>query len=387
MLIVGEIATEHQRAQAKAQSYADSLADGTQKITDATRDLIAENMNIKQGGFLWLEGYSMADNAKRLGISLDTVRKAIEGNAEALTELDEKTQAAMDGYNFFNTSTYEASSAARDLRNQVEGETGALDKAAQKARDKADATAEGGDVAKTAAEAYKVEADAAADLSSQLRELIDRINESNGVNQDAISANARYQEALAGIADEVQRQKDEYEKANDTLEGFALSLDQNTEAGSANAAMLADVAGAAQSAAQAQYNVDQQTMSAKDAADAYYATLSAQREAFVNAAVAAGFNADQVQVLADKVFSLPPKKDIDILANTGPAVAKIEDFINRYGYLNGTIEYRAVMPDLNGAASGNGRMGTYATGGGGSSDQAQAHPTRSLPDCPTASTC
>ncbi|WP_336648295.1 hypothetical protein [Microbacterium sp. MMO-10] len=54
---------------------------------------------------------------------------------------------------------------------------------------------------------------------------------------------------------------------------------------------------------------------------------------------------------------------MNILANTGPAVGTIDDFISRYGYLNGTIEYRAVMPDLNGAASGNGRMGTYATGG------------------------
>lgn len=361
--IVGELAAEHQRAQAKAQSYADSLAEGTQKITDATRELIAENMNVKQGGFLWIEGSSIADNAKQLGIELDTVRKAIEGNAGALTELDEKTQKAMDSYDFMNTGTYKASSAAQDLRNQVEGETGALGKAAEAARNKADATAEGADTSKTAADAYKVEADAADDLNSQLQELIDRINEANGVNQDAVSSNARYQQALVGISEEVQRQRDEYERTNGTLDGFSLSLDQNTASGSANAAMLSDVAGSAQDAAMKQYEVDRATMGSKDAADKYAATLAEQKQAFIDSAVEAGFNADAVQILADKVFALPSAKQMDILANTGPAIGTIDDFISRYGYLNGTIEYRAVMPDLNGPASGNGRMGTYASGG------------------------
>lgn len=54
---------------------------------------------------------------------------------------------------------------------------------------------------------------------------------------------------------------------------------------------------------------------------------------------------------------------MDVLATTGPAIGTIDNFIARYGTLNGTIEYRAVLPDLNGAASGNGRMGTYASGG------------------------
>ena len=331
---VAELAMEHQRAEAKAQAYADTLEDGSRRITNATREMIAQNMQVKQGGFAWLDGYSIADNARELGISLETVRKAIEGNADALTELDTKTQAAIDGYNFFDSASIKSSSAAQDLRNQVEGETGSLDKAAQAARDKAEATqgvanstGESANAAKTAADAYLDEATQVSDLASQMSKLIDQINEANGVNQDAVTANAQYQEALEGIADEVQRQRDEYEKLNETTDGFAASLDESTAAGASNAAMLSDVARSAQDAAKAQYEVDKTTMSAKDATDKYAGTLAAQRQAFIDSAVQAGFNADQVQVLADKVFALPSAKEVAILAQTAAAQNAIDQFI------------------------------------------------------------
>ncbi|WP_336647520.1 phage tail tape measure protein [Microbacterium sp. MMO-10] len=181
--------------------------------------------------------------------------------------------------------------------------------------------------AKTAADAYMDEAKTVEDLSSQMSKLIDQINEANGVNQDAVTANAQYQEALAGISDEVQRQRDEYEKLNGTTDGFVASLDESTAAGASNAAMLSDVARSAQDAAKAQYEVDKTTMSAKDATDKYAGTLAAQRQAFIDSAIEAGFNADQVQTLADKVFALPSEKELKILAETATAQSAIDQFI------------------------------------------------------------
>ncbi|GAA1250733.1 TP901 family phage tail tape measure protein [Microbacterium phyllosphaerae] len=140
--VVTELATAQARAQERAKAYADTLAEGTQKVTKATRELIAENITAKEGAFLWLEGNSAADAAKDLGISLDTVRKAIEGNADALDEVNSKTQAAIDGYDFWNQESIKLNSSAVYLRDNIEKETGALDQAAQAAREKAEANRE-----------------------------------------------------------------------------------------------------------------------------------------------------------------------------------------------------------------------------------------------------
>jgi len=180
--------------------------------------------------------------------------------------------------------------------------------------------------ASAAADAYRAAADEADALAGEVMSLVDAVNAANGVGQDAVTTNARYQEALAGISEEVARQREEYEAAHGTLDGFVLSLDQSTAAGSSNAAMLADVAGAAQTAAAAQYEQDLATMSAKDATDKYAATLAAQRQAFVDAAVAAGYNKDEVGLLADQIFALPSEKEVEVLVDTAQAEADLDWF-------------------------------------------------------------
>lgn len=314
-MIVGELAAEHQRAQQKAASYASTLADGTQEITDATRDLIAENLNVKEGAFLWLEGTSMADNAKDLGISLDTVRKAIEGDADAIDELNEKTQAAIDGYNFWDNETIALNSSAENLRAAVEAETGSLDKAAEAARNKAEATSESSTSAETAAESYIAEADAVADLNSQLTDLIGRINEANGVAVDAITANANYLSALDGLTAMVEKN--------------GLSLDESTVSGSANAAAMGDLAEKARAAAEAQFEQDLATMSADEAALKYSGTLAAQKQAFIDSAIGAGYNADQVRALSDRIFQMPTEKEFNALVETSQAQSKLDYFITQ----------------------------------------------------------
>ncbi len=175
-----------------------------------------------------------------------------------------------------------------------------------------------------AADSYSDEAQKADDLATTLQNLIDSINTVNDANQGAISKNADYQEALAGISDEVKQQQDAYKEAHKTLAGYTLTLDQSTASGSANAASLASVAGKAQAAAKAQFGLDQTTMSAKAATDKYRGTLAAQRQAFIDSAVKAGYNKDEVNKLADSVFKLPSAKEVKILAATGQANAAID---------------------------------------------------------------
>lgn len=332
-LLVGELAAQHQRAAALAQSYADTISEGANKIDDSARKIAVDELK-KGGDWLSFNWQSAYDAAKKLGVSLDTVTDAALGNQDAMGKLKPFYDALSGDTAKFNEiasksgmSALETRLALEALTNGIGSQNEAIKRGVELKAQEAEANADVKDSTKSASESYLDEAKKLDELNSQLQQLISRINEANGVNQDAVSANARYQEALAGISREVQQQRDEFEKANGTVDGFALSLDQATEAGASNAAMLSDVAGAAQAAAQKQFEVDQATMGAKDASDKYYATLAAQREAFINSATAAGFNADEVQKLADKVFALPPKKDIQVLADTASAQTAIDQFV------------------------------------------------------------
>lgn len=310
-VVVGELASEHARAKAQANSYAETLEKGTQRITKATREMVKENLAV--GDKFWWQQYDSAyTSADKLGISLDLVTDAALGNADALKKLDAQLKSG-------DVNSFEYAQRAADITNAVKGQSSSIEEAIRIADQKSRVTEQATTKEGAAATAYQASADQVSNLNDQLAELINKLNESNGTGQDAVSSNARYQAALAGISDEVKRQREEYEKANGTLNGFSLSLDQSTVAGSTNAAMLSDVASAAQAAAKATYDQDLTTMSAKDATDKYAATLAAQRTAFENAATAAGFNKDQVKALADQVFQLPSEKEVKILADTAAA--------------------------------------------------------------------
>ena len=225
-------------------------------------------------------------------------------------------------------SLLELSQTGGTLRDQVQAEASAQERANKLRQQATDATDENATVTQDAATVYKDAADQAKKLGDSVMEIVDAMQRANGSAQDAVSTNARWQEGLAGIADEVQKQRDAYEEANGTLDGFTASLDQSTVAGSANASMLAGLAGDAQAAAKAQYDVDLNTMSAKDAAEKYAATLADQKQKFIDSAVAAGYNADEVSGLADQVFRVPGAKEVKILADTGQAQEAISGVIS-----------------------------------------------------------
>ena len=201
---------------------------------------------------------------------------------------------------------------------------------------------EAGTASETAAEAITAQAEAAEALSSELESLIDIFNELNGLNSDAVQSNAAFQESLAGISEDVERQKDDfislqkeaYEEAHgsldgyvESLDGFSLSLDENTAAGASNAASLTKVADAARAAAEDQYELDLKTMSGAEATEKYAATLADQRSKFEESTAAAGYNADQVKALADRVFQLPSSKEIRIMADKAAAQQAIDNLI------------------------------------------------------------
>ncbi|QWY84599.1 tape measure protein [Microbacterium phage Footloose] len=167
---------------------------------------------------------------------------------------------------------------------------------------------EGAQVTQTAADAYMEQADQVEDLTSQLLQLIDSMNEVNGVGQDSITSNIRYQETLAAV--------------NDAIANGATGLDISTEAGRANMDMLVGLASDSQAAAAAQFELDGSTQ-------AYTARMREGREALINSAMQMGATRAQAVALADKVYAIPTERQIKVLADTSQAHANLNGILSR----------------------------------------------------------
>ena len=325
LTVVGLIMSAQAEAKQRAEAYADAIESGADRSSRAFADLADEALeaNSKLFGVLDLGGDSAYEAAEKLGLSLSMVRDAALGSVPALRELEtvqndianSSTESLMEKYGFTIAEAQLAEANIGIVIDAVKGNNATIDEAIAQADRKKQAEGDSTESTQTATEAYLEQSDSVQDLASQLAELIDRINEINGVNQDAISANADWQKSLAGIAEQAT--------------SMGTSLNEATVAGSANASALSDVARSAQDAAEKQLAVDQQTMSGKDAADKYYATLVAQRQAFIDSATAAGYNADEVKALADRVFQLPSEKEMEIIADTAQAQIAIDSYISK----------------------------------------------------------
>lgn len=92
--------------------------------------------------------------------------------------------------------------------------------------------------------------------------------------------------------------------------------------------------------------------------------LIAQRQAIIDNAVANGQNRDAVTRYIDSIMkipaSVPPTK---ITVDTAFAEQQLAALTRNREVRINAIVTRSELPDLNGAASGSGRMGTYAKGG------------------------
>lgn len=162
------------------------------------------------------------------------------------------------------------------------------------------------------AKAYIDAANAAGDLTQEVSDLIDKINEANGVGQDAITANAAYQDAL-------QKVKDTIDKAKAGTDGYSLSLDAATAAGADNLAMFADLADKSQAAAKAQFDVDHNSQQ-------YIANLTAGRGALIQQLTDMGLTADAAGAVADQVYRIPTQREVDLIAQTAQAKKDVDDF-------------------------------------------------------------
>ncbi|RFA12168.1 phage tail tape measure protein [Subtercola boreus] len=196
-------------------------------------------------------------------------------------------------------------------------------------------TEKAAEVSKSSAEKYNDSANAVNDLTNELDELVKAIDKANGVGQDAVTSNATYQDSLNDVKAAIANIDPVTGKAKDAADALSTSIDESTLAGSANAAMFSDLAKKGQDAITAQYNLDQQTMSSKDAADKYVASLNGNKQALYDQIYALTGNADAAQALTDKIYAIPDPKPLSARIDTATATAAIDAFIAKLNSIPG----------------------------------------------------
>ncbi|GAB3125939.1 phage tail tape measure protein [Glaciibacter psychrotolerans] len=213
----------------------------------------------------------------------------------------------------------------------------------------------------TAADAYMKAADETSGLKQELSTLIDTINEANGIGQDAVSQNIKWQNSLADADEAIRKAREGLDENNDGVADYTLTLDQATQSGRDNMEMITGLAGDYQTAAAAQFALDGST-------ETYVANLAAGRDAVLQRARDLGATDEQIQFLSDHIVNMPSEKEIKIIAETTAAAARLADIQARMDRISagatGTVTLHQLYQDEarseRGSANGNMFVGDVA---------------------------
>ena len=121
-----------QEVREKVAAYKDTLVAATGEMTQATRELAQESLSNRES-WMWMESSSVAETARKLGLSLGTVTDAMLGSSDAMSQVkaalsDESNQwklSAIEQQNFTNTVEVNAEAsrlAAEETRKKAEQE-------------------------------------------------------------------------------------------------------------------------------------------------------------------------------------------------------------------------------------------------------------------------
>lgn len=323
--VVAGLASAQAEAEAKAKAYADTLEEGTHRITRSTREMVVQNLSAKRSAdLLWMsvgELPSVYDRVEQLQsrgvrISLDLVTDAALGQADALSQLKGSLDAGRAAFRGSQDEWEAFESMTRVVTDAVIGENGSIEEAIRVAKQQQAAARDGVDVTEEATSAYVGATAAVTNLSDAISELTGRIDEANGKGQDAVSSNIRYQDTLADVEEQIQ-------KARAGVEGYGLGLDITTEAGRRNLEILNQQAKDSQAAAEAQFALTGNT-------DEYRAALEAGRQALLDRASDLGGNAAQVAALADEIYRIPSATEWEATVRTEAANAGLQGFYDRW---------------------------------------------------------
>lgn len=316
---ISEVSRAQAEARARADQYATTLEEGTNKITASTEEMVIANLSAKKQQWWW-EQDSAFENARTLGIDLNTVKDATLGNVDALRAFKAATDLS-------NKSMYERAEmadrlgiglqdldvATGQLRDTVRGESSSIEEAIRVAEEKAAVTNASTSAEEKASAAAKENANALAALAGQATDtafdmdaLTDTILNFGSAELNAREAARNVEAALDSLTESVAQN--------------GTTLDITTAAGRANESSIDAVAEAYKRSA---VSILQQTGSQEEATKA----IENGRGALINALAQFGITGQAAEDYANKLGLIPSNIPTAVTLNTKPAQTDIDRFI------------------------------------------------------------
>lgn len=313
----------------KTQALADTLDEQTGALTENTSAWIQAELTKKQS-FGLFNDQSMVAAAKQMGISIETLTRAYEGQPDAIAE----AKAAAEDYAAAN---WDIGLANDSLSNRfvlnLEQQSNRLQEAREIQRAKLEidrhasaAQGEYADAVDTTVGALKEQADALQGTTEEaslaedaLEGLARMLDDLNSATLNARDAERNFKAAI----DEVTEAK---KKA--TEEGIKKSkmLDTNTEAGRRNEATL-------DALARAGIKYSQTVLEETGSEEKFRAALDESRNALYEAARQLGMTEEAAWEYVDSVLAVPDEVTTEATFNVAKAEQTMNAFVNRWsGY-------------------------------------------------------
>lgn len=233
-------ANESAKSKARVDALADSFDDVTGAITEMSRSTVADSLLSGSGwGIFRNEMDTAANNAEKLGLSLDTVTDAILGNEDAMTQVTARLQEAQAAYeglgsDEINTQVADQKYAADQLANAIGNLNGEYQDAAEQDRQRRAAIGESTDATDDATssvqqltEAEQAAADATEAASEALADWIKTTADADasffnlqGAYDTIIQKNKDVAQATADSTGDAKKSWEDY------YDGVTFSLDE-----------------------------------------------------------------------------------------------------------------------------------------------------------------
>ena len=317
-------------ARARVEELADALDQQSGALTENSSAWIASELT-KDQSFGIRNTKSMAEAADEMGISLETLTRAYEGQPKAMATAKEAAQDYADAN--FDLGLSAASLSDRFIKN-IDDQSGRLTDAQKIVETKKRIDAEATGTQEGLSDSYAGTTGAVEDQTDALTDLIEAQSEAAGV----VLSERDAQRALEASVDD----------ATKALEENGQTLDITTAAGRANQSALDDVAGASWDLIAA--------MRANGSSQAeIQAVMQTSRDRFLGVADSMGIGAEDARVLANKLGLIPANVVSKVQVETEAAQAALNTWLRN----NASRSIRVAV----GLGGGGGQVAGAATGG------------------------
>jgi|UPI0008DA27BB TP901 family phage tail tape measure protein len=315
---ISSFAAAQAESQARTDAYADTLEEGSNRITAATREMVQEQLAAKRSadllGFSLGELpsiYDRVEDLQRRGVAVSTelVTDAALGQVEAMRELKSIFDEARSSFTGTQDEYEELDSWIRVVTESVAGQSGSIEEAIRVQEQIAGATDETTASTRDSADAFDETTSVVETLQGGLEELTETIRNYGEQQFDVEQATLDFQQSLADL--------------DEALAEGQGSLDATTEAGRTTRGSMLDVA-------QATNDYAASVAAMGGSTEEVQGILDAGRQKLIDTRISLGDTEEAAKAYADQLVATPEAVQTQVELNgVAAAEAALADLTRR----------------------------------------------------------